>query len=171
MITLNRTELLQSLKEACKRKETTMTNLSNQLHVQKNTLSSWFSEQSAEVPFNNLVKLARILNDESFIESVKDYMFGYNNHLSNITNNNVAAIYLRQQKEEHDRIVLTPELEEVLSINDDEVYNEEIRSKALRVYKELFDEVDIEIDLQISFKNKFNFTEKELRKLGVINNG
>lgn len=168
MITLNRTDLLTSLKEACERKNTRMNILAEELHVQKNTLSGWFGYQYSEVPFNNLVKLSRILNDEEFIESVKHYMFGYSDKLNQITDKSVAAIYLRQKKEEHDRLALTPDLEEVLSINDTEINNKEIRNKALHVFKEFHEEIGIEQELKIRFKTKFDFTEQELKKVGLI---
>jgi hypothetical protein len=132
------------------RKGLTRTEFANQIHVTKQAVSNWFSDDKSHIiPKDKLIYIAYSLNDRRFKFVVSDYVLDTRLLSKNDYGSDPLSQFIRVNKEESERRLLNEQVQIILA-KPAIYWSDEERRFLFKFKKELSEERQAENDLEIA---------------------
>jgi transcriptional regulator with XRE-family HTH domain len=132
------------------RKGLTRTEFANQIHVTKQAVSNWFSDDKSHiVPTDKLIYIAYLLNDGRFRFVVSDYVLDTRLLVKNDYGSDPLSQFIRVNKEESERRLLNEQIQVILA-KVPEIWSTEEYEFMVKFKKEFSEERQAENDFAIA---------------------
>jgi transcriptional regulator with XRE-family HTH domain len=143
-------DVMNELSACLDRKGLTRTEFASQIHVTKQAVSNWFSDDKSHViPTDKLIYVAYSLNDGRFKFVVSDYVLDTRLLAKNDYGTDPLSQLIRVNKEESERRLLNEQLQIILA-KPITYWSDEERSFLFKFRKEFSEERQAENDLAIA---------------------
>lgn len=142
-------DVMDELDKCLIRNRLTRTQFANALHVSKQAVSNWFSDDNHVIPLDKLISIADLLKDERFKFVVADYVLDMRLLAKNEYASDPLSQFMRVNKEEEERRLLNEQVQVILA-KPVTYWNDEERSFLIKFRKEFSEERQAENDFAIA---------------------
>ncbi|MCM6793048.1 helix-turn-helix domain-containing protein [Pediococcus pentosaceus] len=143
-------DVMSELSACLKRKGLTRTEFANRIHVTKQAVSNWFSDDKSHIiPKDKLIYIAYSLNDGRFKFVVSDYVLDTRLLAKNDYGTDPLSQFIRVNKEEGERRLLNEQVQIILA-KPVIAWNDEERNFLFKFRKKFSEEQQAENDLAIA---------------------